>query len=123
MISKKMALDSGLALVLISLIVFFITKNIYAIYFATGFVLVCMTVPIVFKPFAKLWFGLSHFIGTFLSKIILSIVFYTIITPMGLLRQILGKDSLMLKKFKKGTDSVFVERNHTYKSEDILKPY
>ncbi|HNW15113.1 MAG TPA: SxtJ family membrane protein [bacterium] len=123
MISKKMALDSGLALVLISLIVFFITKNIYAIYFATGFTVVCMTVPIVFKPFAKLWFGLSHFIGTFLSKIILSIVFYTVITPVALLRQVMGKDSLMLKKFKKGTDSVFVERNHTYKSEDILKPY
>jgi len=123
MISKKMALDSGLALVLISLIVFFITKNIYAIYFATGFTVVCITVPIVFKPFAKLWFGLSHFIGTFLSKIILSIVFYTVITPVALLRQVMGKDSLMLKKFKKGTDSVFVERNHTYKSEDILKPY
>lgn len=123
MISKKMALDSGLALVLISLIVFLITKNIYAIYFATGFTVVCMTVPIVFKPFAKLWFGLSHFIGTFLSKIILSIVFYTVITPVALLRQVMGKDSLMLKKFKKGTDSVFVERNHTYKSEDILKPY
>jgi len=82
-----------------------------------------MTVPSVFKPFAKLWFGLSHFIGTFLSKIILSIVFYTIITPMGLLRQMMGKDSLMLKKFKRGSNSVFVERNHTYKSEDILKPY
>ena len=123
MISKKMALDSGLALVLISLIVFFITKNIYAIYFATFFTLVCMTVPSVFKPFAKLWFGMSHLIGTFLSKIILSIVFYTIITPVGLLRQAMGKDSLMLKKFKKGTGSVFVERNHTYKSEDILKPY
>jgi hypothetical protein len=123
MISKKQALDSGLALVLISLIVFFITKNIYAIYFATFFTLICMTVPSVFKPFAKLWFGLSHLIGTVLSKIILSIVFYTIITPMGLLRQMLGKDSLMLKKFKKGTGSVFVERDHTYKSEDILKPY
>lgn len=123
MISKKQALDSGLALVLISLIVFFITKNIYAIYFATGFTVVCMTVPIVFKPFAKLWFGMSHFIGTFLSKIILSIVFYTIIFPVGFFRQMLGKDSLMLKKFKKGNDSVFVERDHIYKSEDILKPY
>jgi hypothetical protein len=123
MISKKMALDSGLALVLISLIVFFITKNIYAIYFATFFTLVCMTVPSVFKPFAKLWFGMSHLIGTVVSKIILSIVFYTIITPVGLLRQMMGKDSLMLKKFKKGAGSVFVERNHTYKSEDILKPY
>ena len=101
MISKKMALDSGLALVLISLIVFFITKNIYAIYFATGFTVVCMTVPIVFKPFAKLWFGLSHFIGTFLSKIILSIVFYTVITPVALLRQVMGKIHLCLKSSKR----------------------
>lgn len=123
MISKKMALDSGLALVLISLIVFFITKSIPALYFATGFTVICMTVPSVFKPFAKLWFGLSHIIGTVVSKIILSIVFYVVITPVGLFRQMIGKDTLMLKKFKKGKDSVFVERNHIYKSEDILKPY
>ncbi|MGI6393806.1 MAG: SxtJ family membrane protein [bacterium] len=121
--NTKKALDSGLALVLISLIVFFITDCLYALYFATGFLLLCMTIPSVFKPFAKVWFGFSHLLGAIVSKVILSIVFFVVVTPIGLLRELLGKDSLMLKKFKKGKDSVLVERNHLYTKDDISKPY
>jgi hypothetical protein len=58
-----------------------------------------------------------------MSKILLSIVFITIVTPIGLLRRLLGKDSLQLKNFKKSKDSVFLSRDHKYTENDIAKPF
>jgi hypothetical protein len=122
-ITKKQSTDSGMALVLISLIVYLVWKVDAALYCAVVFLVINMTVPTVFKPFAWLWFGLSTLIGTVMSKILLSIVFITIVTPIGLLRRLLGKDSLQLKNFKKSKDSVFLSRDHKYTENDIAKPF
>jgi len=122
-ITKKQSTDSGMALVLLSLIVYLVWKVDAALYCGGIFLVVNMTVPTVFKPFAWLWFGFSTLLGTVMSKILLSIVFITIVTPIGLLRRLLGKDSLQLKNFKKSKDSVFITRNHKYSETDIAKPY
>lgn len=122
-ITKKQAVDSGMALVLISLIVYLVWKVDTALYLAVIFLIVNMTVPTIFKPFAWLWFGFSTVLGTVMSKILLSIVFITIITPIGLLRRLFGKDSLQLKNFKKSNESVFLSRDHKYSENDIIKPF
>jgi len=76
-----------------------------------------------YYPFAILWFGLSNLLGTIVSKILLSIVFFIIVLPVALLRRMLGKDSLLLKKFKKSSESVMKTRNQTYVATDLEKPF
>lgn len=122
-ITKKQAIDGGMALVLISLILLLVFEERIFLYLAIAFQVVNMIIPNVFKPFAKLWFGFSHLLGTVMSKIILSIVFWTVITPIGFVRRIMGKDPLQLRNFKKSTASVFVERNQKYTETDVVKPY
>jgi large-conductance mechanosensitive channel len=122
-ISKEQAKDTGLALVLILLIILFF-KYRHALILVAGAVLVLtMTWPKAFKPLAKIWFGFSHFLGTIVSKIILSLVFFLIVTPMGLIRRALGADPMKTGLWKKGDDSVLVERDHLYTADDIEKPY
>lgn len=121
--TSKQAVDGGMALVLISLLLLLFLEEMAFLYIAIAFQVLNMTIPSVFKPFAKLWLGFSHLLGTVMSKIILSTVFYTVITPIGLIARLAGKDSLQLKKFKKGTGSVFVERNQKYTETDVVKPY
>jgi hypothetical protein len=58
-----------------------------------------------------------------MSKIILSVVFFVILMPVGLFRRIIGKDSLKLKQFKKGKDGVMLQRNHRFTSNDIVNPF
>jgi hypothetical protein len=82
-----------------------------------------MTVPQVYRPLAVVWFGLSHLIGRLTSRIILSVVFFGVVMPVGLLRRFSGKDPLNLKAFKAGTDSVMKERNHRFVAADLEKPY
>src|SRR5262245_51639357 len=40
--------------------------------------------PFLLKPFQKVWMGLAVTIGWFMSRLILSIVFFLVITPLSL---------------------------------------
>ena len=122
-ISKEMCKDSGLALVLICLICFQVWKLQFLILLAIAFLLVAMTYPPIFKPFARLWFGLSAALGTVVSRIILTIVFFTVVLPVGLMRRMLGKDAMKIKLWKKDNTSVFRRREHRFAAKDLEHPY
>lgn len=123
-VTKDQAKDTGMVMAFILLVIAFITKQYegYAVA-AAAVLLVDMVVPAVFKLPGRLWFGLSMLLSEFMSRIILSLVFFLVITPIGLVRRGMGKDSLKLKKFRKDEDSVFVVRDHEYVPRDIETPY
>ena len=122
-ITKKQASDSGMALVLIALICFAVLRHNAWLWTAMTILVLDMICPAIFKPFAFVWFGLSRILGTVMSKIMLALVFFLIVFPMGIIRRILGKDSLRLHQFRKEKTSVFAERNHEYTAADLDKPY
>lgn len=122
-ITKDQAKDSGMAIVLILLLIGFFAKDDLFYKLAIPVLLMNMIFPIFYYPFAIFWFGLSNLLGTIVSKILLSLVFFIIVLPVALLRQLLGKDSLLLKKFKKSSKSVMKIRNQTYVAADLEKPF
>jgi len=122
-ISKDQAKDTGMAVVLILLLIGVFLQNYIYVKIGILCLIITMAVPLFYKYLAFFWLGLSHFIGTFASKILLSAIFFLIVSPIGLIRRLLGYDSLKLRQFKAGTESVMVLRNHTFVKEDINKPY
>ena len=54
-------------------------------------------------PLNKIWFKFGVFLGEKLSPIIIGIIFFTVVTPTGLLMKIFKKDPLRLKKTKDKT--------------------
>ena len=82
-----------------------------------------MIVPQVFRPVAIAWFGLAHLLGAVASRVLMFVVFALVVTPIGLLRRALRKDSLRLRAFRSGDESVMVVRNHTFSAGDLEKPY
>jgi len=122
-ITKNQARDTGMAVVLILLLVtVFSLEFIYAKIAILALILTMM-IPLVYKYIAVIWFGLSHLLGTFVSKILLTVVFFLVVAPVGLIRKLFGYDSLKLKEFKKGTGSVMQVRNITFTKDDIDKPF
>lgn len=115
--------DAGLALVFILLLVALVGKQGWALPAAAACTLLVMTFPAAFRPFAVLWFGLSHAMGTVVSKLLLSLMFYGIVTPVGLLRRALGKDPMRLRLWKAGQDSVFTIRDVTVQAADLERPF
>lgn len=117
------AKDTGLAIVLILLIFAYMANPGWLLLGAMAMLILTMTWPDVFRPLAKVWFGLSHILGTIVSKILLTIVFFLVVTPVGIVRKVLGADPMRTRLWKKGSASVLVERNMLYSKKDIEKPY
>ena len=63
----------------------------------------------ILNPLNKLWFKLGIFLGRIISPIVMGIIFFFVVTPIGLIMRILGKDLLNLKYNKK--QSYWIEKN------------
>ena len=122
-VTKKQASDSGMAIVLILLLIGFLSGNNLYYKISMPVLVMNMIYPMFYYYFAILWLGFSQILGTVVSKIILSVVFFVIVFPVALIRRMMGKDSLQLKQFKKSGSSVMKTRNHRFSSDDIVHPY
>jgi len=122
-ITKDQSRDTGMAMVLLLLLVAATKKKEGYLYLGMILHVVNMIKPQVYRPVAIVWLGLSDLLGAVVSRILLSIVFFLVVTPISLLRRMFGKDSLKLKVFKAGQDSVMVERNHVFVGADLERPY
>ena len=123
--NKKLdqAKDTGLALVLILLISENIKQPHWLLVLAMAVLVLTMTWPAIFKPLAFVWFGFSHLLGNVVSKVILTVVFFIIVTPIGFIRKTFGADPMKCSLWKKSQKSVLIEKNHLYTKEDIINPY
>jgi len=110
-ISENQCKDTGLAVILILLMSSWFTQESIYWRLAIPVLIITMTVPKIFKIPARGWFGLSNFLGNNVSKILLSVLFFVVITPVGVVARLLGKDSMRLREWKSGRESVFVNRS------------
>ena len=51
----------------------------------------------ILTPLNKLWFKFGIFLGKIVSPIIMGIIFFFVVTPIGILMRVFGKDVLNLK--------------------------
>jgi hypothetical protein len=121
--SRDRSRDTGLALVLLLLLAQLATGRRALTTAAVIALVVTMTAPLIFRPLSVVWFGLSHLLGTVMSKVLLTAVFALIVTPIGVVRRLLGHDSLRLRGFKAAGTSVMHQRHHLFQPGDLDKPY
>ena len=63
----------------------------------------------ILTPLNKLWFRFGIFLSKIISPLIMGIIFFLVVTPIGLIMRILGKDVLNLKYNK--NKSYWIEKN------------
>ena len=122
-VSRAQAVDTGMALVLVCLLLGLFRERTGWFLAAAALLVLNMTAPALFKPAAKVWLGLAHLLGGVMSRVLLTLVFCLVVTPMGLIRRAMGRDSLRLKEFKKNDASVFQVRDTTFAAPDVEQPY
>ena len=76
---------------------------------AVTILLVGFVRPMLLKPIHKAWMTLAILMGWVVTRIILSVLFYIIVTPIGLSIRLLGKDFLDLE-FSEDTNSYWILR-------------
>ena len=57
----------------------------------------------ILTPLNRLWFKFGLLLGKFISPLIMGIIFFVVVTPIGIIMQLLKKDLLNLKYNKKKT--------------------
>ena len=62
----------------------------------------------ILNPLNKLWFKFGIFLGKIISPLVMGIVFFLVVTPIGLIMRLLNKDLLKLK-FNK-TNTYWIEK-------------
>ncbi len=61
-------------------------------------------------PLNKAWFIFGIFLGKIVSPFIMGIIFFLVVTPIGFIMKILGKDLLQLK-FNKNVQTYWIEKS------------
>ena len=51
----------------------------------------------ILNPFNKLWFKFGIFLGKIISPLVMGIIFFLVVTPIGLIMRLLNKDLLNLR--------------------------
>ena len=122
-ISKKEASDTGMAMTLICLLLGYFTKKLIYYKIAVPVLVMNMAFPMFYYPFAMLWLGLTNLLGIVVSRVLLSVVYFLFLLPVGMIRRSMGRDSLNLRGFKKDKSSVMITRDIQFTAQDIKNPF
>ena len=64
-------------------------------------------------PLNKVWFKIGIFLGNLVAPIVMGIIFFLVVTPIGLIMKIIGKD-LLQKKYDKKKKSYWIKRDDSF---------
>ena len=101
----------GIIFLLITGFLFFKEKESFQIFLYIGgfFIALGLILPRILNPFYLIWMTFAVIFGWVMTRLILSILFYSLITAIGFLARIFGKDFLNLKSDNR--DSFWNMRN------------
>ena len=114
---RKFGIIVGIVLLIIAGFFFLKEKESFQLFLTIGIILFVtgIVIPFTLKPIYWVWMVFSTILGWFMTRVILSLLFYVILTPIGLIARSFGKQFLDLKWNK--TDNTYW--NHH--SESIFK--
>jgi len=69
----------------------------WSLYISLIFLILGLINSKILSPLNRIWFKFGIFLGKIISPIVMGIIFFLVVTPIGLLMRILKKDLLNLK--------------------------
>src|SRR5664280_1347002 len=96
---RKFGLTVGTVLLVIAFFLIWKHKpsQLYFLYIGGFLVLAGFLFPSILRPLNKVWMTLAVLLGWIMTRVILSLLFYLVITPISLIARISGKHFLDLK--------------------------
>ena len=118
-LTKQRCMEFGLLVVLICSLWAYYKQEYKLILFACLFALMSLIAPLLFYPFAWCWFRLAAILNRLSTTVILALLYFLLVIPVGVVQRLLGRDPLRIRQFKKGQQSVMIIRNHIYEPQDL----
>ena len=114
---RKFGIIVGIILLIIGAWIFWKEEETFKYFMGIGLFLLLsgICIPLYLKKVYWVWMVLATILGWFMTRVILSLLFYLIITPIGLISRLFGKQFVELKWDKKS------KTYWNYGSEDIFE--
>ena len=118
-VSKKNNITFGVLFFIFFLIIgFYPIKSdgairIWSVLFSLVFLIITIIRPNLFTYLNRLWIQLGMLLGKIISPIVMGLVFFLVVTPIGVLVRILKKDVMGLKR---GESSYWINRKDKIQS-------
>ena len=113
---KKFGIIFSIIMLIVSIFLLYKSSNLY---FFTGLFFIFLSLgilfPVLIKPIYALWMILGSILGSLMTIVILTFIFYLIMFPISIIARILKKNFLELKLNKKA-NSYWNDRNTNIKN-------
>ena len=110
---RKFGLTMAIVLVILGTVVFIYNSFTVTFFIMIGLGLMFLLGGFLFMPLLRpiylIWMGLALVLGWFISRIILTILFYLVFSPIGIIMKIINKDVLN-RKSEPGKTSYWIKR-------------
>lgn len=90
------------------------TLRLWAVGSGGSLIVLGAILPQFLAPFHRGWMGIGHLLGWINTRILLGIVFYALVTPIGFVFRLMGKDRMR---------QVFCESSTTYRVVRSPRPH
>ena len=96
---RKFGITIGVILLFIAGFLFWKEKGSFQILLTFGiiFCILGIVIPFILKPIYWVWMIFATILGWVMTRVILSLLFYLIFTPIGLVSRLFGKQFIELK--------------------------
>ena len=84
--------------------------HLWSLIISLIFFLLAYVDPKVLSVPNKLWFKLGMALGAVVAPVVMALVYFSTVVPIGLIMRLMGKD-LLRQKLDKNTKSYWIERN------------
>lgn len=122
---RKFGVTMAIACAVISIFTLLQNKSFYRVFLAIAvlFAIFALLFPGALKFVHEFWMSLAHAMGWLMTRVILSVLFYLVLTPIGLIMRICGKD-LLNTKFAGDNDlSYWISRKQQAPDRDYEKQF
>lgn len=86
------------------------TLRIWSIVISLAFLFLGLLNSKILSPLNLLWMKFGELLGKVIAPMVLSLIYFLVITPIGLLMRLIGKD-FMKKNFSKKNNSYWIKRS------------
>ncbi len=96
---RKFGITIGVFLLIVAGFLFWKGRETFGVLLISGLTLsiLGLTIPIILKPIYWAWMTFATILGWIMTRVILSLLFYIVITPIGVLSRLFGKKFLDIK--------------------------
>ena len=114
---RKFGITVGIILIMISGLLIWKEIESFQIFLTIGVVLnvLGIVIPVFLKPIYWIWMIFASILGWFMTRVILTLLFYAMLTPIGIISRFLGKQFIELEWKEK--DSTY----WNYRSPGIIE--